>query len=98
MDFIHLFLFLRSLGVTARGYDSIFIVVDIFYKMIHFIPCKKTSDVVHVAKNLFKKIVRLHGFPRNIIINCYSSFVGYFCKTLWKIMDIELKYSFIFHP
>ena len=82
----------------AKGYDSILVVVDRFSKMAHFIPCKKTSDVEHVVKLLFKEIVRLHRLPKSIIFEKDSKFVGYFWKILWKKMGTELKFSSTFHP
>ena len=89
--------FVLGLPKTSKGYDSIFLVVDRFYKMAYFISCKKKFDDVQVADIFFKEIMGLHELPNSIIFDRDGKFVGYFWRNLWKKMDTKLNFSSIFH-
>jgi len=77
----------------------IFVVVDCFFKMTHFIPCTKTTYASKVAKLYFDKIIiKLYGLLQTIVSDRDVRFMSYFLKILWYMVGNKLKFSSAYYP
>jgi len=90
--------FVLGLPRSKWGKYYVFVVVDRFSKMTHFILCHKSNDTNHVTNIFFKQVVRLHCILRTIVSDWDVKFVNYFWKVLWGKLGTKLLFSTICHP
>ena len=74
--------FVVGLPHMAKGYGSIWVIVDRLTKSAHFLPVDTGYLAKKYAKLYFDQIVTLHGVPLTIVSDRVSVFVSYFWEKL----------------
>ena len=90
--------FITGLPLSS-GCDEVWVIVDRFTKMAHFIPLavggKTAADL---ARIFAKEIWRLHGLPADIVSDRDSRFTSATWKVFLAILGIRPRMSTAFHP
>jgi hypothetical protein len=90
--------FIVGLPTTQSGYDFIWVIIDRFLKVVHFIPVKTTYKGSKLAELYIARIVCLHGVPKKIVSDRGTQFTSRFWEKLREAMDTKLNFSSAYHP
>src|ERR1700694_3651179 len=83
----------------SNGCDSIWVMVDPFTEMAHFVPLKsgekETEDLIKIFARVYW---RAHGVPLDIISDRDSRLTAHLWKDFLKLVGIKSRMSTAFHP
>jgi IS30 family transposase len=82
----------------SEGFDTILVVVDIFFKYAHFISLKHPYTAQGVAQVFLDTMVKLHGAPKTIVSDRDKVFTSSFWTQLFHLMGAKLLFSSAYHP
>jgi len=82
---------------NSDGYTTIFVVVDRLTKGAHFTALKPHFIASIVASAFFQSVVKLHGFPSNIVSDKDPIFLSKFWHHLMKHSGTQLHFSTAYH-
>ena len=83
---------------TSKGYDSIFVVVDMLTNVAHLFLIKKDSTAKDVAHVFMHGVFLHHGLPRCIIFERDSKFTSNFWKAIFEATGTQTSFSTAYHP
>jgi len=81
----------------SEGCDQLWVIVDRFTKMAHFIPLKEKT-ALDLARIFAKEIWKNHGLPTDIVSDRDSRFTSEVWREFLKILEIRPRMSTVFHP
>jgi hypothetical protein len=90
--------FIVGLPLTARKFDSIWVIVDRLTISAHFIPINTMYQVEKYAEIYIARLLCLHGVPKMIISDRGSQFVTRFWEQLHASLRTHMIHSSAYHP
>jgi hypothetical protein len=90
--------FILGLPKTAKGFYSIWVIIDRLTKIAHFMPVKTKYPVVAYAELYIARILSLHGVPKTIVSDRGPQFVSKVWSDLHKSLGTKLLHSLAYHP
>jgi len=84
---------------TSEECDQLWVIIDRFTKMAHFIPLsQKEKTAAHLAIRFAKEVWRFHGTPTDIVSDRDSRFTSETWKEFLRLLEIQPRMSTAFHP
>jgi hypothetical protein len=84
---------------SSNGCVEIWVIIDKFTKIAHFIPLKKDKTTAEDLALIFtRNIWQLHELPNEIISDPDKRFTSSFSSALYNLLDIHQKMSPLFQP
>jgi transposase InsO family protein len=82
----------------SQGFDSIYMVVDRFTKMAHFIPTTEKAGEEDLVNLHLKHVWKLHGTPLVHSTDRHGNFTSKYTQRMFKALGIEQCFSTAYHP
>jgi len=84
---------------VSEGCDQLWVVIDRFTKMAHFLPLPQNGKTaVDLAVIFAREVWKFHGIPTDIVLDRDSRFTSEAWQELLKILRIRPRMSTAFHP
>jgi hypothetical protein len=82
----------------SNGHTKIWVIVDRFTKMAHFLPLSTDTPIKDLANLYLKEVWRLHGLPSTAVSDRDSRFQSKFWLSLMELLNVDIRLSTAFHP
>ncbi|KAI3754798.1 hypothetical protein L1987_54589 [Smallanthus sonchifolius] len=89
--------FITKLPRTAKGHDTIWVIVDRLTKSAHFLPIRETFSSERLAEVFINEIIARHGKPLTIVSDRDTRFTSRFWKRFHEAMGTRLNISTAYH-
>ena len=82
----------------SKGFDSIYVVVNRFTKMAHFIPTTEKVSEEDLIDLHMKNVWKHHGLPLVHSTDRHGNFTSKYVQKMFKALGIEQCFSSAYHP
>jgi transposase InsO family protein len=90
--------FIVGLLRTAKGFDSIWVIIDRLTKIAHFLPVKVKYTLSTYVELYIARILSLHGVPKTMVSDRGPQFISKFWEELHKSLGTKFLHSSAYHP